>query len=119
MARVTIAGYYGYGNAGDEAMLEAMLTGLRGLRPDVPITVLSGAPEATAGLHRVQAVNARSPGAVAKALLKSELVISGGGSLLQDDTSAQNLIYHLGILAFARWGGAKTMVYAQGIGPLR
>jgi polysaccharide pyruvyl transferase CsaB len=52
-------------------------------------------------------------------LLKgSELLISGGGSLLQNVTSTRSLLYYLGVLWLAKRFGKKSMVYAQGIGPV-
>ena len=43
MARdgVVICGAYGRGNAGDDAILEAILQEMRSLDPDMPMTVLS------------------------------------------------------------------------------
>ena len=42
--RIVVSGYYGSKNAGDEAMLAAMLEVLRGLDPKLHITVISASP---------------------------------------------------------------------------
>jgi polysaccharide pyruvyl transferase CsaB len=52
------------------------------------------------------------------AIRKCRVFLSGGGSLLQDRTSLKSLLYYLLLLDLARRSGARTMVFAQGIGPL-
>jgi polysaccharide pyruvyl transferase CsaB len=112
--RVLISGYYGYGNLGDEALLSGIITGLKNYGHDV--TVLSGNPEYTKQLHTVKAVS-RYKG-LPLALLQHQVVISGGGGLLQDKTSSRSLQYYLGVLSLAKRLGKKTIVYGQSIGPL-
>ena len=51
MSEIVISGYYGFGNAGDEAMLAAMIEVLTELASDIKITVISGNPEAVSYTH--------------------------------------------------------------------
>jgi len=44
---VLISGYFGFGNLGDEAILEAVVGELRRRDPDVEIIALSGNPRET------------------------------------------------------------------------
>src|SRR5690606_28423490 len=44
--------------------------------------------------------------------------ISGGGSLLQDATSAKTIPYYTGVLKLAQLLGTPTYIYSQGIGPV-
>ena len=53
--RLLISGAYGYGNAGDEAILKGMLLALREAIPDADFVVLSGNPNLTRTQHEVQA----------------------------------------------------------------
>ncbi|QGG47183.1 polysaccharide pyruvyl transferase CsaB [Heliorestis convoluta] len=119
MATIVLSGYYGYENAGDEALLRAMIASLRRLRPNIEIIVLSGKPEATVRDHDVQAIYRYNPYAVLKALRQADLVISGGGSLLQDVTGKLTIPYYLLIVALANRMQRKVMFYAQGIGPVQ
>ena len=48
MSKILISGYYGFANAGDEAMLTAIIESLRQVEKNVELTVLSGNPEDTA-----------------------------------------------------------------------
>lgn len=54
--KIVISGYYGFNNAGDEAMLSAILQALQGTFDSPDITVISGDPKSTAasfGVHTV------------------------------------------------------------------
>lgn len=116
--RLLISGYYGFGNAGDEAVLAGMLQALRRAGNVEPV-VLSGDPEATRALHGVEAVSRDDPRAVWRALGRADLLISGGGGLLQDRTSARSSLYYLGVIELAHRAGIPVYLYAQGVGPLR
>lgn len=118
MKRVLVSGYYGFGNAGDEAILAALVEGLTGLVPEVRISVLSGSPAETAALHGVEAIGRMDVVRIARAVATSDLVVSGGGSLLQDVTSQRNIPYYLGVVALARMLRRPVMLYAQGVGPV-
>ncbi|MGI6091560.1 MAG: polysaccharide pyruvyl transferase CsaB [Veillonellaceae bacterium] len=119
MSDIVISGYYGFANAGDEAMLAAMIEVLTDLEPNVKITVISGNPDDTRERHGVKAVYRLNYPEIIRALSKSDLLISGGGSLLQDVTSDRSLYYYLSIMMLAKKLGKKVMLYAQGIGPVR
>ena len=47
-----------------------------------------------------------------------DLLLSGGGSLLQDITSKRSLLYYLFILALGLLLKKKVMLFGQGIGPI-
>ena len=119
MKSIVISGYFGFGNTGDEAVLAGMLESFRRIGLDARVTVLSGKPARTRAEHGVSAVGRTSPFGVLKAIRNADLVISGGGSLIQDITSAKSPLYYLGILRLAHMLKRRTMIYAQGVGPLR
>ena len=116
--KVLLSGYYGFDNAGDEAVLYAIIRALRQAKPDIDITVLSNQPEKTANALEVKAVNRWSKGGLVKAVKDCDVLISGGGSLLQDVTSKNGILYYLGIIKLAQLMKKKVMIYAQGIGPV-
>ena len=119
MSNIVISGYYGFGNAGDEAMLAAMIEALSDLDPHLNIIVLSGNPEDTRRRHGVAAVFRLNYPEIIGAMKKSDLLIIGGGSLLQDVTSDRSLYYYLSIVMLAKKLGKPVMLYGQGIGPVR
>lgn len=118
MSKIVISGYYGFANAGDEAMLTAIVKALRSKDASVNLTVISGNPEATAARHCVASIHRFNPLAIISAIRSSDLLLSGGGSLLQDVTSKKSLLYYLSVLALGRWFGKKVMLFGQGIGPI-
>ncbi len=121
MKRLLLSGYYGYGNAGDEAVLAGLVTGFRAARSggELEIVALSGSPGETRAAHGILAADRYQPGALLREIGRADLVLSGGGSLLQDVTSAHGIFYYLGVVRMAQVLGRKTMFIAQGIGPLR
>ena len=119
MPNIVISGYYGFANAGDEAMLAALLGSLEDLIPGSSITVISGHPDMTRENHHVEAVHRLNFPGIARAICRADLLISGGGSLLQDVTSARSLYYYLLIMRIALFFHKPVMLYAQGIGPIR
>ncbi|MBQ7454090.1 MAG: polysaccharide pyruvyl transferase CsaB [Selenomonadaceae bacterium] len=116
---IIVSGYYGSKNGGDEAMLAAMLEVLREEIPDLHVTVISIDPEYTKRRHGVDALKRPDIWTIIKKIRAADLLISGGGSLLQNVTSGRSLYYYLAIIFFALIFGRKVMLYAQGIGPIR
>jgi polysaccharide pyruvyl transferase CsaB len=117
--KLTISGYYGYGNCGDEAVLAGMLETLPRVGLDADVTVLSANPELTRAMHPgVNVARRFGPCSVLRAIVDCDALLSGGGSLLQDVTSTRSVLYYLTIIRLALLFRRKTMVYAQGIGPL-
>lgn len=116
--RVVLSGYYGFHNAGDDAICYAIVDALKAHIPDVETIILSNDPEDSMRQYGVKAVNRWQPLEIFRALSQSDLLISGGGSLLQDVTSKNGMLYYLGILEMAHRMGIPSLVYAQGIGPI-
>ncbi|MCK4259708.1 MAG: polysaccharide pyruvyl transferase CsaB [Halanaerobiales bacterium] len=116
--RIVLSGYYGFDNLGDEAVLQSIIQALRAEDSSLEILVLSKNPEKTSERYGVKAVDRWKMGEVFKALRWSDLLISGGGSLLQDVTSQMTIPYYLGVVGMARALGKKVAFYAQGVGPI-
>jgi polysaccharide pyruvyl transferase CsaB len=117
--RVLISGYYGFGNVGDEAVLKAILEGLRQRAPDIGLTVLSAKPELTTELNEVRSVHRYDFLRIFSELDEAGIFLSGGGTLFQDATSRRSFWYYIGLVGLALLFGKKVMIFAQGFGPLR
>jgi polysaccharide pyruvyl transferase CsaB len=118
MSRVLLSGYYGFGNLGDEALLEVIAEQMRRRFPSARLEVLSATPAATAAAHRVSATQRWDWREVRAAIGRADVVLSGGGGLLQSATSLRSLLYYAGIVREAGRKRRKTMIFAQSIGPL-
>ena len=118
MADILISGYHGFSNSGDEALLFAILNTLRKKCPSLDFTVLSKTPAETSAVYGVKSVSRFNPFKIIREMKNSKMLLFGGGSLLQDVTSAKSIIYYLTIINLAQKCGLKTMLYANGIGPI-
>ncbi|MDW0108694.1 polysaccharide pyruvyl transferase CsaB [Sporosarcina aquimarina] len=123
--KIVLSGFYGLGNTGDEAILKAIIDNLRAELDNPEITVFSLSPEQTASDHSVSSVYRgwrHGNKEKIKALRKADLLISGGGGLLQDTYPTKFLFgplpYYLLIVLLAKLCGTKVMFFSQGIGPV-
>jgi polysaccharide pyruvyl transferase WcaK-like protein len=131
--KILISGWYGVPNCGDEALLEVFCEQM-GKRVPVSVTVLTtssaglserygGIP--VTGVQHGFLVGKRSTffwlkGRVLplfKALLGTNLLVIGGGSLLRDAGGRSNLIRILDEIFIAGFIGKTVCTYAVGIGP--
>lgn len=118
--RIAVSGYYGCGNAGDEAVLAGIREAFaRRAGGRARLVVFSQDPAATLQMHGLPAVERMSLAALRSALKETDLLLSGGGSLLQDTTSMRSLVYYLWVVRLAYAHRVPVMFYAQGMGPFR
>jgi len=114
--KILISGYYGFDNAGDEAILYSML---KSFNFDADIEVLSNDPIKTQNEFNVSSKNRWKIREITKAMKNCDIFVSGGGSLLQDTTSNKNVMYYLFLVLVAKHYRKKIVFYSQGIGPIR
>ena len=113
-----ICGAYGRGNAGDEAILQAIVAQMRSIDPDMPLTVLSRNKTETRLRNKTDAIYVFDVLRMLKKLSGAQLYINGGGSLIQDVTSSRSLYFYLFTLWAARRCGCRVLMYGCGIGPI-
>ena len=78
---VVMSGYYGFSNAGDDAILQSIQEGIVAASEDISITVLSNDPALTERLYGLDAVPRFQVWKVLRALRQCDALLSGGGSL--------------------------------------
>ncbi len=115
---LTLCGAYGMDNAGDDAILEAILLEIRELDPDIPVRVLSRNPEETRITYREHSFHTFNLLAFTRAARSSTIYLSGGGNLLQDTTSSRSLLFYLLTIFWARALGCRVLMYGCGVGPI-
>lgn len=115
--KIVIAGYYGCGNLGDDALLAGLLAGIKGLNATVVAT--SGDPSATSAAFGIDAVPRKEIRAVTSEIRTADALVFGGGGLLQDATSLLSLKYYTHLIDTASRAGKPIALVGQGVGPIR
>jgi polysaccharide pyruvyl transferase CsaB len=116
--RLLLAGYFGFDNAGDEAIFESVVENFRRLDPDVQLTALVSGDQ-TAKRLGVETVPRTSLGAVWNAMRSHDLFVLGGGGLFQDTTGPNSVFYYGGLLTMAALARCPSVFFCQGYGPVR
>ena len=116
--KIIMSGYFGFLNSGDDAILKSIIESFKSLDPYLNIKVLSKDPDLTEREYGVAAIDRFKFFDVRKSLKASDMLISGGGSLLQDKTSSRSIWYYLLIMKLAKRYKKKVFVYSNGVGPI-
>ncbi len=114
--KILLSGYYGFSNAGDDAILQSIQQELAA--EAVEVAVLSQNPSLTQSDYGITALPRFQIPQVIAALRNCDVLLSGGGSLLQDRTSTRSLLYYLAVIWGAKLLCKPVMLYANGIGPV-
>jgi len=127
--RMLLAGYFGFGNLGDEAILAGLAAGLEHRFPGVQLVVTSGDPDRTQREHSgIQATPWNDIERLIDAARRSSLIILGGGGLFHDYWPADTdklltidqagLSFYASIPVLAHLLGKPCAVLGVGVGPL-
>lgn len=118
--RVFISGYYGFGNLGDEMLLDALKELLLGVGfKEEDIVVLSASPEDTLREHMLPAIKRENLLRLFLNIKRGDILISGPGGLFQDITGPWSPLFYASHIILAFLKGAKVFLYGQGLGPIR
>ena len=116
---VLLAGYFGFGNLGDELLLEAALENLENLGvPRGKIAALSNDAGETRSRFGIEAFNRWSVRDIWDALGRSRLLMLPGGGLFQDATSRRSCVYYWGLVRAAAARRTFVAALGQSVGPL-
>lgn len=117
--KILLSGYYGFNNAGDEAVLAALTQIFQENFTDIELVALSAEPARTAERLNIRAIDRWDGAALKRELADAALFCSGGGSLFQDITSVRSVYYYAALLKKAQRQKVPAIVLAQGLGPLK
>ena len=115
--KVLISGYIGFCNFGDDALLQVLTQHLKEKGCD--ITALSSDVRTTRAMFNIKALRYKNIFHILKGILTCDILISGGGNLLQNETSTKSLLYYLFIIFLAKLCFKKVFIFSQGIGPIK
>lgn len=117
--KVLIIGYYGSKNAGDEALLKSTIDLLNKAYDKPDITAITYSVKDTENTHGIKGISRNKYMDIVKGLMNSDILVGGGGSMLQNVTSNRSLYYYLAILMLAKLFGKKVVLLGNGLGPLK
>ncbi len=112
---VLLCGYYGFGNMGDDALLRASVCRAREEFPDRNPFALTKRGRRDSARFEIPCVCRSSPFAVRRAIGDASVLVFGGGTLLQDQTSLQSLLYYAVLLRYAQQKGLRTVLWGNGL----
>ncbi|MDR1472451.1 MAG: polysaccharide pyruvyl transferase family protein [Synergistaceae bacterium] len=116
---VLLAGYFGFGNLGDELLARSAVERLSdmGISPG-RVAMLSGDPGASEASFGVRAFDRWGARSVSEALDMSRSLLLAGGGLFQDSTSVRSCVYYWGLARMAGWKSRPVWALGQSVGPL-
>lgn len=117
MKKVVISGYYGFENYGDELSLQTIVNALK--NQGVAISAFSSKPELTSFENNIICFQSFDIFDIIRQIFVADVLISGGGSLLQDKTSIKSFLYYIFVIWTAKILGKKVVIFSQGFAPLK
>lgn len=114
--RVLISAYIGSENLGDEAIFNSILSNLDVQYSDITAVSVN---EKKTKLSKVSTVYAKNIIGVARAIKKCDVMLIGGGGIIQDQSSILNLIYYSIQMTIAKYYHKPVIFCFTGVGPIR
>lgn len=115
MAKLLLAGYFGSGNLGDDAILRGFVSAIP---DDYKFRVICGNPERLNRLHGYSGVGKTDLAKVREAIAECDALVFPGGSIFQDVTSVRSVAYYSSLVKDAKKASKKVIMLGQGVGPL-
>jgi len=109
--------FIGSRNLGDEAIFRSIITGLRLDRSEV--TALSVNEQKTREQFGVNTRFAKSVPQIVRAIRECDVMLVGGGGIIQDQSSILNFFLYAVQIALAKWFKKPLIFTFVGVGPLK
>ncbi len=116
--QIFVIGYYGSGNMGDELLLRETINLFKKHVSINNISALSYNVENTWKNHRIKGISRNKFFRILKGITNSDLVVGGGGSMLQNVTSNRSLLYYLALINISLLLNKEVILIGNGIGPI-
>jgi polysaccharide pyruvyl transferase CsaB len=115
MKNVFLFGYYGFDNLGDDLILSSIV---EKFGSEFKFNVLTYNYHKTKKFVDVNPISRSNFSSIIKSIKNSDVIASGGGSLLQDETSSKSLYFYLGLILLGKLFNKKIIFLFNGIGPV-
>src|SRR5271165_5505123 len=107
MACILLAGYFGSGNLGDDAIMQGYVMGMRAAGMDETFEVLSGSTDTIQRYYNLQGYERKNMKSVAEGIARCDMLVFPGGSIFQDATSTRSVAYYRELVMRAKKAGKK------------
>lgn len=114
MKNVFLIGYYGFNNFGDDILERIFVNNFKKLPFVARIAVLHTSQSCKDNIDYVLRTDFKT---VINTIKSSDVLVFGGGGILQDRTSSKSLYYYLALILLGKLYKKKVLLGFQGIGP--
>lgn len=114
MEKILLAGYFGFNNIGDDAILLSEIDFLK-KEGFVPIILTNKGSR----VFNEISINRYNFFKILKIINQFKYFILGGGGIFQDKTSFRSLIYYIFLIYFMKFLNKKVILLNVGIGPIK
>lgn len=119
MKSISIIGYYGAGNLGDELLLKSTINLIESLG-SFQINIFSSDTDSTQQDYpHCNIFDKFSLWELISGIAQSEIIVFGGGSIFQDKSSFKSCFYYFAVSLITKLFGEKLVLLGQGIGPFK
>lgn len=115
-AKLLLAGYFGSGNLGDDAILLGFTKGISDHGYEVKS--IAGSVETLMRSYGIRGVQKTDLRGVSQAIEECDALVFPGGSIFQDVTSVKSVGYYANLVKIAKKHNKKVIMLGQGVGPL-
>jgi len=119
LKKVLLCGYFGYGNLGDEAILNSAISLLSKYKITPYVMFNPKGDFSSQAALGARYCNRFSVRAVKDSLSECDALIFSGGNLFQNTTSNRSLLYYTAIAALAQKAGKPIYMISSGLGDIR
>lgn len=116
MPRLLLAGYFGSGNIGDDAILMGFVEATR--NKPYEMRTICGSAERLMRNHGLVGIPKTDLAAIKAAIDDCDALVFPGGSIFQDVTSQRSVFYYAKLVDMAKKAKKKVIMLGQGVGPL-
>lgn len=117
MKKIFLIGYYGYNNLGDEMLFQSILTLFEELNFNGKIYVISDKNKYEKGYEfKIIPIEKYDVFKIINTIKDSDIVIYGGGNLLQTETSLRSFMYYDFLFRVAKYYKKDILFLSQGFG---
>lgn len=114
-----LCGYYGFGNMGDDALLLRAVERAEQKYPSLSVCAMTAGGKRDVGKFGIRCEKRSDIFKLIREIRRCDVIVFGGGTLLQNSTSQRSLYYYTRILRYARKKSKTVELWGNGIEPIK